>query len=205
GYWLARRALAPVGHMADRARTITADRLGDRLPVEDAEGELGQLATVFNETLARLERSFGELRRFTADASHELRTPLTAIRSVGEVALQTPKSATEYRDVIGSMLEEADRLTRLVDSLLTLSRADAGHIQVQRTDISLLGLAQEASSLVEVLAEEKRQRISVEGEPASMVSGDRLILRQALINLIDNAIKYSPVGAEILIRVGTGK
>ena len=205
GFMLARKALAPIDVMAHKAERISAERLNERLPIENPEDELGHLARAFNATLARLEAAFDQLRRFTADASHELRTPLTAIRSVGEVALQTPKSATEYRDVIGSMLEEADRLTRLVDSLLTLSRADAGHIQVQRTDISLLGLAQEASSLVEVLAEEKRQRISVEGEPASMVSGDRLILRQALINLIDNAIKYSPVGAEILVRVGQGK
>src|SRR5207245_9859277 len=89
--------------------------------------------------------------------------------------------------------------------LLTLSRADAGHTHVQRTDISLLGLAQEASSLVEVLAEEKQQRSSVEGVPTLIVSGERLILRQALINLIDNAIKYSPAEAEILVRVTAGK
>ena len=205
GFMLARKALAPIDVMAHKAERISAERLNERLPIENPEDELGHLARAFNATLARLEAAFDQLRRFTADASHELRTPLTAIRSVGEVALQTPKSATEYRDVIGSMLEEADRLTRLVDSLLTLSRADAGHIQVQRTDISLLGLAQEASSLVEVLAEEKQQRISVEGVPTLIVSGDRLILRQALINLIDNAIKYSPAEAEILVRVAAGK
>jgi heavy metal sensor kinase len=205
GFALARKALAPIDAMAHKAERISAERLNERLPIENSEDELGHLARAFNATLARLEAAFDQLRRFTADASHELRTPLTAIRSVGEVALQTPKSATEYRDVIGSMLEETDRLTRLVDSLLTLSRADAGHIHMEKAQISLLGLAQEASSLVEVLAEEKRQRISVEGEPALSVSGDRLILRQALINLIDNAIKYSPVGGEILVRVGTGK
>ena len=205
GFALARKALAPIDAMAHQAERISAERLSERLPIENPEDELGHLARAFNATLARLEAAFDQLRRFTADASHELRTPLTAIRSVGEVALQVPKSATEYRDVIGSMLEETDRLTRLVDSLLTLSRADAGHIQVQRTDISLLGLAQEASSLVEVLAEEKQQRISVEGDPTLIVSGDRLILRQALINLIDNAIKYSPAEAEILVRVAAGK
>ncbi|PYS60711.1 MAG: two-component sensor histidine kinase [Acidobacteria bacterium] len=205
GFALARKALAPIDAMAHQAERISAERLSERLPIENPEDELGHLARAFNATLARLEAAFDQLRRFTADASHELRTPLTAIRSVGEVALQVPKSATEYRDVIGSMLEETDRLTRLVDSLLTLSRADAGHIQVQRTDISLLGLAQEASSLVEVLAEEKQQRISVEGDPTLIVSGDRLILRQALVNLIDNAIKYSPAEAEILVRVAAGK
>jgi heavy metal sensor kinase len=205
GFALARKALAPIDAMAHKAERISAERLNERLPIENPEDELGHLAQAFNATLARLEAAFDQLRRFTADASHELRTPLTAIRSVGEVALQVPKSMTEYRDVIGSMLEETDRLTRLVDTLLTLSRADAGQIHVQRTDISLLGLAQEASSLVEVLAEEKRQRISVEGEPALMVSGDRLILRQALVNLIDNAIKYSPAEAEIVVRVRAGK
>jgi heavy metal sensor kinase len=205
GFALARKSLAPVDAMAQKAERISAEQLSERLPIENPEDELGQLAGAFNATLARLEAAFEQLRRFTADASHELRTPLTAIRSVGEVALQTPKSATEYRDVIGSMLEETDRLTRLVDSLLTLSRADSGHIHLQRADISLLGLAQEASSLVEVLAEEKRQRISVEGEPALIVSGDRLILRQALVNLVDNAIKYSSTGAEIVVRVSAGK
>lgn len=205
GFALARNALAPIDAMAHKAERISAERLNERLPIENPEDELGHLARAFNATLARLEATFDQLRRFAADASHELRTPLTAIRSVGEVALQAPKSAPEYRDVIGSMLEETDRLTRLVDTLLTLSRADAGHIHLQRTDISLLGLAQEASSLVEVLAEEKRQRISVEGEPALMVSGDRLILRQALVNLIDNAIKYSPAEAEIVVRVRAGK
>ena len=205
GFALARKALAPIDAMAHHAERISAERLNERLPIENPEDELGHLARAFNATLARLEAAFDQLRRFTADASHELRTPLTAIRSVGEVALQVPKSAAEYRDVIGSMLEETDRLTRLVDSLLTLSRADAGHIQMQQTDISLLGLAQEASSLVEVLAEEKQQRILVEGDPTLMVSGDRLILRQALVNLIDNAIKYSPAEAEILVRVAAGK
>jgi len=205
GYALARKALAPVDVMAHKAERISAERLSERLPVENPDDELGQLAQAFNATLARLEGAFEQLRRFTADASHELRTPLTAIRSVGEVALQTPKSATEYRDVIGSMLEETDRLTRLVDSLLTLSRADVGHVDVERTEISVRGLAQEASSLVEVLAEEKRQRISVQGESTLVVSGDRLILRQALINLIDNAIKYSPTGAEIVVQVHPGK
>src|SRR5437763_623836 len=135
GYFLARRALAGVSRMADRARTITAERLGERLPVENPWDELGQLAAVFNDAFARLERSFEQLRRFTADASHELRTPLTAIRSVGEVALQKPGNASDLTDAIGSMLEEANRLTHLVDSLLTMSRADAGGIALQKREV----------------------------------------------------------------------
>ena len=200
GYALARKALAPVDAMTQKADRISAERLNQRIVVENPNDELGKLATVFNSMLSRLEAAFNQLRRFTADASHELRTPLTAIRSVGEVALQDQKSPAEYRDAIGSMLEEVDRLTRLVESLLVLSRADAGQVQLQRADVSLLALAQEATALVEVLAEEKRQRIALEGDTRAVVSVDRLILRQAIVNLVDNAIKYSPADSQILVQ-----
>ena len=126
GYTLARRALAPVERMTERARSITAERLSDRLPVAHPDDEMGRLATVFNETLSRLEGSFEQMRQFTADVSHELRTPLTAIRSVGEVGLREHRGDAEYRSIIGSMLEEVDRLASLVDRLLTLSRAEMG-------------------------------------------------------------------------------
>jgi len=204
GYALARKALSPIDSMAVQAKKISADKLGDRLSIENPEDELGRLGTVFNAMLGRLQAAFDQLRRFTADASHELRTPLTAIRSVGEVALQDQRSPAEYRDVIGSMLEEVDRLTRLVESLLALSRADAGHVQLQREDISLVRLAKEASSVVEVLAEEKQQHIDIDGDANLVVSVDRLILRQAIVNLLDNAIKYSPPGSHILARIQSG-
>jgi heavy metal sensor kinase len=190
--------------MTTQAKTISAEQLGDRLSIETPEDELGKLGTVFNDMLGRLQTAFDQLRRFTSDASHELRTPLTAIRSVGEVALQDQRSPAEYRDVIGSMLEEVDRLTRLSESLLALSRADTGHIQLQREVIPLLQLAKEAGSVVEVLAEEKRQRIDIEGDAGVLVSADRLILRQAIVNLLDNAIKYSPTESRVLVRVQSG-
>jgi heavy metal sensor kinase len=202
GFALARRALRPVRDMAERARTITADHLGRRLPVDDPEGELGQLAIVFNDTLARLERSFAELRRFTADASHELRTPLTAIRSVGEVGLRGHRDDHAYREIIGSMLEEADRLTRLVDTLLVLSRADADAISLRLERIDVRALTDEITAQLEVLAEEKRQVLSIEAPGRIEVVADRLILRQALLNLLDNAIKYSPEGGHIRVLVG---
>ena len=201
GYAVAGQALQPVEEMAQRARKISAESLNERLTVQNPEDELGRLGLAFNETLARLEKSFEQLRRFTADASHELRTPLTAIRSVGEVALQNMGDAAYYRDIIGSMLEEVNRLTRLVESLLTMSRADAGQIQLQRTSIKVLDLAKESAALLEVLAEEKRQAVAVEGDSSLTVRGDRLLLRQALINLIDNAVKYSPSGGTIAVRV----
>src|SRR6266849_220349 len=138
GYALARRVLKPLDTMARRAAQITADRLNDRLPVDNPDDELGYLARVFNDALTRLEASFEQLRRFTADASHELRTPLTAIRSVGEVGLQKQGSVRHYREIIGSMLEETNRLTSLVESLLTISRADEGHIHLERAPLRLV-------------------------------------------------------------------
>ena len=201
GYFLARRALEPLSQMALRARKITSENLHERLPVGDEGVELGNLARVFNDLLARLEQSFERLRRFTSDASHELRTPLTAIRSVGEVALQRSGTAEEYRDTIGSMLEEVNRLTSLVENLLTISRADAGTIQLHPTVFSAMDLARESAGLLEVLIEEKGQQLSVEGDETFRVNGDRLFLRQALVNIIHNAVKYSPAESVIVVRV----
>jgi len=186
--------------MARHAERLTADNLGDRLPVENPEDELGHLARVFNLSLARIEESFVRLRRFTADASHELRTPLTAIRAVGEVALQDHQEPERYREAIGSMLEEVDRLSRLVGSLLFLSRAEAGPV-LSRQNLGLLDLARESAALIEILAQEKGQRLEVRGDRDLRADVDALILRQALINLIDNAIKYSPRGSSIRIDV----
>jgi heavy metal sensor kinase len=197
---LAKRALTPLEQMASRAEKITSDRLYERLPIVEAD-ELGHLAQVFNSLLERLEGSFEQLRRFTSDASHELRTPLTSIRSVGEVALQRDGSREEYRDTIGSMLEEVNRLTELVDCLLTISRADAGRIQLHPTVFSAMDLARAAASLFEVLIEEKNQRITVEGDDTVKMQGDRVFLSQALVNIIHNAIKYSPHGGTISVQV----
>lgn len=201
GYVLAKRALTPLERMASRAEEITSERLDERLPTGDVDDELGHLARVINNLLARLELSFDQLRRFTSDASHELRTPLTSIRSVGEVALQKDGTREEYRDTIGSMLEEVNRLTVLVDSLLTISRADAGRIQLHPTVFPAMDLAREAAALFEVLVEEKRQRITVQGDEKVSVKGDRLFLRQALVNIIHNAVKHSPLGGAITVGV----
>ena len=202
GYFLAGRVLLPVGAMAATARRITAESLGERLPVENPDDEFGRLAAVFNDTLSRLQDSFERLRRFTADASHELRTPLTAIRSVGEVALQGPRDPAAYRDVIGSMLEEVDRLTRLVENLLTLTRAESGRIQPRREAVDVGELVTSIVDHLRVLAEEKDQRLSVDIHSTLKAECDAGILRQGLINLLDNAIKYTPAKGSIEIRVG---
>jgi len=201
GYLFARRVLAPIEHMTEQARTITAERLGDRLPVRNAEDEMGRLATVFNETLGRLEASFAQMRRFTTDVSHELRTPLTAIRSVGEVGLRGHRDEAGYRAIIGSMLEEVERLADLVDRLLALSRAEARFATLSLEDVDLCELADEVVGHLGVLAEEKGQSLRVEREAGLVVRGDRVVLRQALINLVDNAIKFTPRGGTIRVRV----
>jgi heavy metal sensor kinase len=201
GYTLARRALLPIERMTERARSITAERLSDRLPVEHPDDEMGRLATVFNETLGRLEASFEQMRRFTADVSHELRTPLTAIRSVGEVGLREHREADAYRSIIGSMLEEVDRLASLVDRLLTLSRAETGQAKLSLEFFNLRELAEDVVAHLDVLAEEKGQQITIEDSGAPHACADRLLVRRALINLVDNAIKFSPAGGKIRINV----
>jgi signal transduction histidine kinase len=201
GYSLARRALAPIERMAEHAQSITADRLHDRLPIGNPKNELGRLATVFNDTLSRLEESFEQMRRFTADVSHELRTPLTAIRSVGEVGLRERRDEKAYRGIIGSMLEEVDRLASLIDRLLRWSRAETGQTRLAQEVIDLRQLAEDVAGHLGVLAEEKQQVLTVEQAGSPQGIGDRQVLRQALIDLVDNAIKYTPAGGRICVRV----
>jgi heavy metal sensor kinase len=201
GVWIARRSLAPLSRLAERSQRITADELHERLPVEGASLELDQLTAAFNATLARLEASFAQLKRFTADVSHELRTPLTALRTVGEVALQRSHDAVGYREVIGSMLEEVDRLTRLTDELLTLARADAGEAKLREDAVDLAELTREVAGHLSVLAEDKEQALAVDAASVG-VRGDRTVLRQALVNLVVNAVKYSPPRTRIRITAG---
>jgi heavy metal sensor kinase len=201
GYFLAGRVLAPVGAIAEAARKITAESLTARLPVQNPRDEFGRLASVMNDTLARLHEAFEELRRFTADASHELRTPLTAMRSVGEVALARSPNEKAYREAIGSMLEEVDRLTRLVENLLTLTRADSGRVPLVREVVDLGGLAASVSESLRVLAEEKEQILEVATAAHVDADCDPAILRQGLVNLLHNAIKYTPTGGAIRVVV----
>jgi heavy metal sensor kinase len=201
GYVLARRALTPIDHLASEARRITAERLHERLSVPNQHDEIGRLAAVINETFARLESSFEQLRRFTADASHELRTPLSVIRGIGEAGLGETRTPAEYKEAMGSMLEEVDRLTNLVDTLLRLSHGDAGTVRLARSAIDVGQLTRDAVSSLGILAEERNQRVTVDAAEGISVTGDRLVLREAITNVVDNAIKYSPRASLIRIRV----
>ncbi len=199
GYLITRRWLKPLELMATQAEWITADSLGARLP-EGETAELSRLAAAFNRTLGRLEDSFRTLDRFVADASHELRTPLTTLRSVGEVGLRRSRTVEEYREIIGSMLEEAERLHLLVERLLELASIEGGARSVHREKLQLDEFVRACVAEIGILAEYKNQRVSIATQPAETET-DPLLLRQALQNLVDNAMKYSPVGAEIRVTV----
>jgi heavy metal sensor kinase len=202
GYVMASRLLLPVAAMARTAEKISAENLSERLPVRNPGDEFGKLASVFNHTLTRLQDAFERLQRFTSDASHELRTPLTDIQSVGEVALQEDLDAESYRDRIGSMLEETARLTRLVESLLLLTRADSGRFAMNRKDLDLTALVEKAVEDMRVLAEEKNQRLTADLRGPVRANVDEDVLRRALINILDNAIKYTPPGGTISVSLG---
>lgn len=199
GYRLACKALDPLEQMARTTERITAHRLNERIPIKNPGDELGHMALVLNGLLERLEESFEKLQHFTSDVSHELRTPLAAMRSVGEVGLQDEHDAEKYRDIIGSMLEEVGKLTAMVDTLLTIAHADSGAIQLQQSTFPLRDLVEEAVAVVSVLAEDKEQTLSVTGDRGVLVRGDRSFLRMALVNLLDNAVKYSPSGSTIRV------
>ena len=199
GYRLAIKVLDPLEQMASLTERITARRLNERIPVKNPHDELGHMALVLNGLLRRLEESFEKLQRFTSDVSHELRTPLAAMRSVGEVGLQEEHDAEKYRDIIGSMLEEVAKLTAMIDTLLTIAHADSGAIQLQQTTFALMDLVHEAVAVVGVLAEDRKQTLSVTGDQGALVRGDRAFLRMALVNLLDNAVKYSPAGSTIRV------
>lgn len=197
GYVISGRALLPLARMAERARFISADRLSERLPVENSKDELGQLAAVFNETFARLEASFDRLKQFTADVSHELRTPLTAIRSVGEVGLEEGRTPEAYTEIIGSMLEETDRLTRLVNTLLMLSRWESGRVSPAAETLDLAALSRDVVAQLGVLAEERRVEIDAAIPGPLRVHGDAVMVRQAVTNVLDNAIKFTRDGTRV--------
>jgi two-component system, OmpR family, heavy metal sensor histidine kinase CusS len=202
GYWLARKALSPVDRMAATAAEITATRLDRRLAEPDANDELGHLAQTFNAMIARLERSFEEVRRFTADAAHELRTPLAAMRTEAEVALRSPRSAEQDTRVLENLLEEIERLTRLVSHLLFLCREDTGvgvrNFQRVRLDV----LVREVAEHMDVAAREKGLALLVDLPTACEVKGEPDRLRQLFFNLLDNAIKYTGPGGRVTLEGG---
>jgi heavy metal sensor kinase len=201
-YVLARTALAPMDRLRRSTEEITADHLDRRLPIQNPRDELGRLTETVNAMIGRLERSFGEIRRFTADASHELRTPLTAIRTEAEVALARPLGLADYQQLLGSILEECDRLTRLTDQLLALAREDARAASPLHKSVDLVDLVKDVVETMRPLADGKGVGLRVEADTFAQVCGDAGRLREVFLNTLDNSIKYTAEGGKIDVRIG---
>lgn len=199
GMFLASRALSPVDKITSMARRVTADDLGQRLDLDLPDDEVGRLAKTFDEMIERLDDSFRRQRQFTADASHELRTPLTVMKGQVEVALQRERPQDEYRDVLSAVNEEVDRLIRLASSLLTLARADAGEIPLELESIHVHDLVIGAVESLTPLADKKGIEIGAESGEDITVQVDEDLMLHLLLNLIDNAIKYTPSGGRVSV------
>src|SRR4029077_10888478 len=194
------RSLAPVVAMGAHARRIGATNLHEQLPVLNANDELGQLATIFNDLLDRLDQSFDLQRRFIADASHELRTPLAIVRGEAEVAMsQHGRKAEDYLESLGILHEETSRLIKIVEDLFTLTRADSGQYLLSPEDIYLEEVVAECAHSVRTLAREKNIELSIDASSECPVHGDQALLRRMILNLLDNAIKYTAVGGHVEI------
>ena len=204
GRWIAGRALEPVDRMITEVREITDGRsLHRRLALPMERDELGRLAETLNQMMTRLERSFAALRRFTADASHELKTPLTVVRAGVERAITRPNLPQETAAVLEETLQEVNRMTELLDSLLTLARADEGRADLHREPVDLRTIIEEAGETGELLAEHAGVTIEIRMPPDPLVLAvDRSRVRQLALNLIENAVKYTPRGGTVSVEVG---
>lgn len=201
GYWLARRALAPIEQITATAQRITAEHLDQRLDVPPVRDELSRLAQTLNEMIDRLHGSFKEMHRFTADAAHELRTPLAVLRTQLEVALRANRSPAEYREVLVSLHEETVRLCRLASQLLELSREDAGIEAAPFTRVRLDKVLQKSIDQVRPAAERKSVRLDAANWPPTEVFGDEHRLQRVFVNILDNAVKNTPFDGRIQVSI----
>jgi heavy metal sensor kinase len=201
GRWMATIALGPLLRFADAARHIDVTNLRQRLPVRGVHDELDDVAHAFNETLARVEDAVGEMRQFSTALAHELRTPIAALRGEIELAAMKPDAGEPERRAAASQLEELDRLKRLIDQLLTLARAESGQIPLARERVDLGALAVSAVEQVELVAQANGLDLRCDAAEGVAVSGDAAWLERLLLNLLDNAFKFTPRGGNILVRV----
>jgi len=199
GYFLARKSLAPIASMNSQTQRISAENLSQRLDVTSPRDELGRLATTINDLLARLESSFSEQQRFIADASHELRTPLAVLRGETEVALAKQRSADEYQESLSLIQEEAERLSRIVEDLFLLARQPIdAPATLMRERVSLNETVKDCARAAHVLATRKGVRLTTHNDAAGIqLSGDKELITRMILNLLDNAVKYTPAGGEI--------
>ena len=200
GWWLVRKSLKPLGELASGVERFNAQTLGQRMPRSFKGDEVDRMAAAFNAMAGRLEQSFQQIREFTLHASHELKTPLTVMRSQLETSLAREDSLPEtHRAALENLHEEVVRLAKIVDGLTLLTKADAGMVALERKPLQLDDLVREAAEDAEVLAQPASIRVQLTRCDAVKIIGDRPRLRQVLLNLVDNAIKYNETGGRVEI------
>lgn len=199
GYWMSRRALAPVDRITTAAADIEEQHLSRRLPLTGAGDELDHLSTTLNSMLDRLEASFRRMAQFTADASHELRTPVAIIRMNAEVALTKPRDPGQYQEVLLRILAESERTTTLIEDLMVLTRADAGAAELLLEPLDLSGIIRERCAEVQVLAASAGVWLSADLPGECQVSGDANMLGRLFLILLDNAIRYTPSAGRVSV------
>lgn len=205
GWFVTGRALSPVRRITSAVQRIRAESLSERLPVNQCRDEISELQETFNSMLQRLEEAFTKVRQFTADASHELRTPLAILRGETEVALRWAKNPEELRATLESNLEEIDRMSRIIEDLLALAKSEAGEIPLALTDVNLSDLLQDLYLQGKTLSEPKGIEFALHMEVNREIHlrGDQLQLHRMLLNLVSNAVKYTPDGGRVAIHLAS--
>ena len=203
GYVLALYSLRQVDIITNSAKRITAENLSKRLPLPATNDEIARLTTTLNEMIARLETSFTQVRQFTSDVSHELRTPLAILMGELELALRNEMDEGEYQAIVASALEEVVRLSKMVSSLLEISRAETGQVKLQKTLFDISKMTSEICEDMEILAEDKRISVEQNIQPFVTIIGDQSRLHQMLLNVIDNAVKYTSFGGKVTVSLST--
>jgi heavy metal sensor kinase len=200
-WFMAGKALQPVAELSKAAGEIAVTSLDRRLPVRGTKDELDQLAAEFNDTLARLEKAVGEMKQFTASISHELRTPLAVLRGEAEVALMQASSPEQYRRVLSSQLEEFEKLSRMINQLLTLARAESGDVAIAHEPVNISNMCRSLAEQLEPVAASKDVSLSWNCSPDVMLQGDASWIERIILNLADNAIKFTRPGGHVSMNV----